>query len=586
MNYQTRLLLVSIAGFVSSVIGCGRPDPPPPPPAAAENEIIPSPVLGSTNQGAASVSASRELGQPSAARPRNKGSKPSQDDIFAKPTLVNIEIEIPRTGMSLLRRTQWGGGGGEVRPTARATVREGGVVYTNVAVHLKGAAGSFRPVDDEPALTLNFDKFVPGQSFHGLHKISLNNSVQDRSYLSEKICRELFDAGGVPVPRAGYAIVRLNGRGLGLYVLLEGANKQFLKRYFKNTKGNLYDGGFVRDVDDSLWVNSGDNPDDRSDLRTFTAALNQRGMASLSKVLDVDRFVSMIAMEVMVLHWDGYALNKNNWRLFHDLDSDKMVFIPHGMDQTFGISQRCGPEIRPSHWSGHAASAVMRTPEGSKLYNERFAQLYTNVFKLEEVLRRVDEIEAAIQPVLAQYDPQAARSQNEQAEWFKLQIARRHAYIGTHLGVPATTVKFGSDGAVRLSGWKQVTGRTSNANLGQAKDEQGNLVYGISATGNGINSGFWRTRVTLGPGQYRFEGKVRVQGVMIQEGDQRAGAGLRVSQAPMQPHLTGSSAWTPYGYEFAVEDEATEVELICELTRTLQGEALFDANSLRLVRLR
>src|SRR5262249_6524698 len=137
---------------------------------------------------------------------------------------------------------------------------------TSVAVHLKGAAGSFRPVDDLPAMTLNFDKFVPGQNFHGLHKISLNNSVQDPSYLSEKVCRELFEAAGVPVPRAGHSLVRLNGRDLGLYVLLEGANKQFLKRYFSNASGNLYDGGFVHDVDPSLTVNSGDHPADRSAL--------------------------------------------------------------------------------------------------------------------------------------------------------------------------------------------------------------------------------------------------------------------------------------------------------------------------------
>ena len=362
MKHQKLLLPLYVTGLLAGVIGCGRPDSQVQTTPAPESQVAESAPDRAPNQTKeASAPGAKLAEQPSPTRVKTKTPRTPQDDIFTKPTVLSIEIEIPRTGMNLLRRTQWGGGGGDARPTARATVREGGVVYTNVAVHLKGAAGSFRPVDDQPAMTLNFDKFVPGQSFHGLHKISLNNSVQDPSYLSEKICRELFDAAGVPVPRAGHALVRLNGRGLGLYVLLEGANKQFLKRYFSNVKGNLYDGGFVRDIDESLSVNCGDNPNDHSDITALRAALNGRDSAALNKVLDVDRLLSMTAVEVMVLHWDGYALNKNNWRLFHDLDSGKMVFIPHGLDQTFGISLRCSTDFRtPGHWSGRAAAVVMR----------------------------------------------------------------------------------------------------------------------------------------------------------------------------------------------------------------------------------
>src|SRR6185369_7291411 len=101
-----------------------------------------------------------------------------------------------------MRNSGWGRG--QRRTSVKAKVKEGGRVYTNVAIHLKGAAGSFRPIDDNPGLTLNFDKFVHGQSFHGLDKFSLNNSVQDPSFLSEKICRELFEVAGVPVPRAAF----------------------------------------------------------------------------------------------------------------------------------------------------------------------------------------------------------------------------------------------------------------------------------------------------------------------------------------------------------------------------------------------
>src|SRR2546426_464197 len=200
-----------------------------------------------------------------------------------------------------------------------ATVREGTLVYTNVAVHLKGAAGSFRPVDDKPGLTLNFDKLAKGQRFHGLGKISLNNSVQDPSYITDKLCRELFEKAVVPVSRAGYATVSLNGRRLGLYVLTEGWNKQFLKRYFNNVKGNLYDGGFARDITGRLFVNSGDDPDDVSDLKALVAAAKERNFTNrlgrLEQTLDLDRFITFVALDALLWNWDGYVLNRNNYRV-------------------------------------------------------------------------------------------------------------------------------------------------------------------------------------------------------------------------------------------------------------------------------
>jgi len=134
-------------------------------------------------------------------------------DLF-RDSIPALEMEISADGMNRLRKSP--------RQYVPATIREGATIYTNVAVHLKGGPGSFRRVDDLPALTLNFDRFADGQTFHGLKKIHLNNSVQDRSFVSEKISRELFNAAGVPTPRAGNALVRLNGHELGMYVLVEG----------------------------------------------------------------------------------------------------------------------------------------------------------------------------------------------------------------------------------------------------------------------------------------------------------------------------------------------------------------------------
>src|SRR5204863_6314993 len=59
-------------------------------------------------------------------------------------------------------------------------------------------------------------------------------------------------AAGVPAARAAHARVELNGRDAGLYVLVEGYNKRFLKRHFGDARGNLYDSEFMHDVTEPL----------------------------------------------------------------------------------------------------------------------------------------------------------------------------------------------------------------------------------------------------------------------------------------------------------------------------------------------
>src|SRR5689334_15748476 len=83
---------------------------------------------------------------------------PPNEDIFKQHRIFRIQIEIPEQGLETLRTFRWQGraGGNEKRPSVKAIVREGGKEFRDVAVHLKGAAGSFRSVDNNPSFTLNF----------------------------------------------------------------------------------------------------------------------------------------------------------------------------------------------------------------------------------------------------------------------------------------------------------------------------------------------------------------------------------------------------------------------------------------------
>jgi hypothetical protein len=103
-----------------------------------------------------------------------------------------------------------------------------------------------------------------------------------------------------------------------------------------------------------------------------------------------------MALEVMLCHWDGYCMNQNNWRIFHDLGANKMVFIAHGWIKCSAPEQCCWqvskaaecPIYPPIH--GAVAEAVMDTAVGRKLYLERQAS-FTQYFSRGCAFEKVDE---------------------------------------------------------------------------------------------------------------------------------------------------------------------------------------------------
>jgi spore coat protein CotH len=286
-------------------------------------------------------------------------------------------------------------------------------------------------VDDKPSFTVNCDRFRAGQRFHGLSKIYLNNSIEDPSYLNEKLGSELFCAAGLPSPRVSHALVELNGRRLGLYVLKEGFAGEFLARHFQRPDGNLYEprAGVAPDVNGPMTLNSEDRAGDTLDLQRLATASAQDAAVRwrrLGDILDLDRFVTFMAMEVLSGHRDGYCLARNNYRIYHEPASDRFVFLPDGMDQLFG---RADFPVEP-HMAGLVAKAVLETREGRDAYRKRLALVLTNCFKVETLTDRIHTWRDAVAPKLTRSEASALRSE---ANDLSDRIRQRLAYVRRQL---------------------------------------------------------------------------------------------------------------------------------------------------------
>jgi spore coat protein H len=486
----------------------------------------------------------------------------SASDFFASGRIPHIRIEIAKTNMDSLRR--------DARKYVPATFRDGDTVYTNVAIRLKGAAGSFQPVDDRPALTLNFDKYVPGQKFHGIEKMHLNNSVQDPSYMTELICGELFLAAGVPAARTTHAHVELNGRDLGLYVLKEGFDKTFLKRHFKSPNGNLYDGGFLREITEPLEIDSGKD-NGYADLKALVRAAEESDpsarMAALEKVLDVDRFLTLMAMETITWDWDGYPMKHNNYRVYCEPSPGKIVFMPHGMDQMFWEPQGT---IFPN-FDALVARAVIGTQEGRRRYREKIGTLLTNVYDVAKITNRIQEVHTRLKPLVGRrIDGAIADLRNR--------IVARADSIASQLAIPEPKpLAFDANGEATILSWRTQV-EAGRAEL--AKDSDA-LKIRIVQSGQTIAS--WRTRVLLEPGAYRLLARAQSTNVAPLSDSKGQGAGIRISgtQQPRSNKVIGTSPWKDLSFDFNAP--GGEVELICEL-RATRGEVAFALPSLKLSR--
>ena len=348
-------------------------------------------------------------------------------------------------------------------------------------------------------------------------------------------------------------------------------NKDFLKRHFGSGKGNLYE-AYLQDIDERVEQDNGDDQS-REDLRAlYNACLiddSSGRWERLDEILDIDRFPSFVAMELLTSHWDGYAMQVNNYRIYHDPKSDKMVFITHGLDATF---RRPNLSIEPSLKS-LVARAVLTTPLGEELYQERIEALFASVFDLPVICTRMDKALSKIRSsgLSAPDIAEIAR----RAGLIRERIELRARRVAEQLcGIEPETMQFDAAGFGYPVSWRDEPD-SSGAILDRVKAGRRDTLHIRGREGQKRAS--WRSQIFLKPGWYRFEGMARMT---MNSGPAR----LRISGDTRNPGVPGNGTWQRLSHDFAVHAGGLDVELVCELN-ALRGDVWFDLGSLRVKQL-
>jgi CotH kinase protein len=302
------------------------------------------------------------------------------DSLYALGNVVTIKIAMPQGNWDALRTEQPKGGicnfewtGGARYTWRKATSVEifgtnfpARTTFTEVGVKKKSFCGSLN--SEKPCLHVDFGRFRESNvplinDLIGTRYLTLNNSIQDRSYIRQPLGYRLLGMAGLPHSRCNFARVFVNGtpigqgfggvNGPGIYVSAEPIMKRYIERNFNgNMEGNLYEiehhDDFVRDRLDFISVEDLSKFESKADLKFAMSHIAANRLAGASQMLDLDQFIKLYAMEFFLKHWDGYAGNTNNTYLYNDVnaveapgvDDVKFKMIPWGIDQTFQPDRR------------------------------------------------------------------------------------------------------------------------------------------------------------------------------------------------------------------------------------------------------
>ena len=317
-----------------------------------------------------------------------------------------------------------------------ATVTVDSETYSEVGVRKKGFLGS--QSDAKPSLKLRFDKYMDGQTLGGvMERMTLNNGVQDSSMVNTCLAHQVFARAGIPTPRCSFATVSVNGKDLGLYIHVEEIKRPFLARHFGSAEGNLYEGtvsDFTPEYRGTIEKKTNEDADDWSDVNAVVAALqdsSDAGLTALADIVELDRFLTFWAVEVLVGHWDGYAGNRNNYQFYRE-PGRRFVFIPWGVDQAFHLQEDPNPF---DGISNPPASLLALTAIPNRLYHvedwrdryvARLKELLDTVWDEDELLSSVDEMAAIVQQHALPERRVAAAADAERVRQF---ILKRRAEI-------------------------------------------------------------------------------------------------------------------------------------------------------------
>lgn len=197
-----------------------------------------------------------------------------------------------------------------------------GTTHGPVGVRYKGSYGAFlAPCTADQlgelggarvgkcSIKVSFNWLDPEQRFFGLKKLQFHSLGHDASMMRERLGYAMFREMDVPAPRAVHVRLRINGKFVGLYGLIEQIDGRFARAHFsEGGTGNLYKEVWPVHANPDVYVaalkTNRDEMPSVQQMLDFRAAVEQGSELAL-RWLDVDMTMRYLAVDRVLVNDDG-----------------------------------------------------------------------------------------------------------------------------------------------------------------------------------------------------------------------------------------------------------------------------------------
>lgn len=345
-------------------------------------------------------------------------SQPSltPDDLWPTDRVLDIQITLPQEDWNRLRHEDrdlmaWFHESRKEQPPKSpfnyvlADMTIDGVEFPRVGLRKKGFVGSLSTT--RPSLKVRLDYSEKGKNYGGLSKLTLNNSNQDHSKVSQFMGYAFFNAAGSPASRCTFAEVTVNGQSLGVYAHVESVGRVFCRRAFGSDKGVLYEGSntdFFEGWAGGFEHKFGNDEVGRAKIQQLIDLLQPGERlvthTEIGEVIDLDAFYTFWATEGLLSFWDGYSANRNNFFIYLNPETDRFHFVPWGADILFNTKEKHrSPGAPLSVWlKGLLCYHLYQLPEGRKRLEEELRRLLADCWDEEVLVRELDRVQTMLAP--------------------------------------------------------------------------------------------------------------------------------------------------------------------------------------------
>ncbi len=260
-----------------------------------------------------------------------------------------------------------------------------GKIYKNLELRIRGDDSRYLP---KKSLKI---KFNDGVFINGRSTLNFNAEYLDRTYIRQYLSSRILRMAGIPCFNVEHVRLYLNGKFLGLYLMVENVDDEYLSANGLDPKGNMYkateDGACMsnEDIPWLHWEKKTNEDTDWLDLDTLIQASyatpDDKYLEFTKKNYDYNYMINTIAANIVIANGSTYY---HNYFMYHHPDTKKWQYLPWDMDKTL---QGYG-WARPYHES--SGIAVPDNP-----YMER--ALIDDIM-FADVIKRVNELKSILNP--------------------------------------------------------------------------------------------------------------------------------------------------------------------------------------------